>query len=488
MKLLNKTALKCWTIVGVILQIAYAIEVLKGARTVLYYSVLTLLCAVPITIGIILYKLNMFEDTLIRYIVIAYAVMYAYVLFTGSTILTCTYSLPMIFALVVYMNMRLVFITVSCNTLINIASVVRIAITDTEKFKTNLADYEIQLAVAAICATFAIITVKVVTAMNNEKLATITNAKKKIDDTVSDVEKMVIGVSSKTDYCVELLTDVNSEAEGTRTVLTDITSGIQQVAEMIETQLTKTGEIQRIMNAASEAETATLSSIEQVQHKVTEGLTGMQDLLNSSSKIETCNKQVIGHMELLNETTKQVSNIISIINEIANQTNLLALNASIEAAHVGDAGKGFNVVATEIKNLAQKTKDATESINTMVNTLCSKTEEVGAAVNEMIELNTEQHTVISNVDSIFEHIAEQATVCNTNVNQEQEQFKRLVSANTEVIDSISVISAISEEVTASSEQATEASVKSVTETNTAQTVIKELNESVKQLSKKLSSN
>jgi methyl-accepting chemotaxis protein len=89
--------------------------------------------------------------------------------------------------------------------------------------------------------------------------------------------------------------------------------------------------------------------------------------------------------EIVADVEKQmgeISKIVVLIRELANQTNLLALNAAIEAARAGDAGRGFAVVATEVKSLAQESRNSAERIEEMINTLTKSTQNASLAMGD----------------------------------------------------------------------------------------------------------
>lgn len=129
----------------------------------------------------------------------------------------------------------------------------------------------------------------------------------------------------------------------------DILDSLQQQTQDIDTATQTTAEIRQAMQHAVESAQQQFSMVQQrtqgIRHSIEESSHTIKRLSNS---------------------TEQIGKIVKVINDIADQTNLLALNAAIEAARAGEAGRGFSVVADEVRTLAEKTASATKEINDMI--------------------------------------------------------------------------------------------------------------------------
>jgi methyl-accepting chemotaxis protein len=138
-------------------------------------------------------------------------------------------------------------------------------------------------------------------------------------------------------------------------------------------------------------------------------------------------KEAEGVVRGLSKAASKIGEVVKIINEIANQTNLLALNATIEAARAGNAGKGFSVVASEVKNLAGQTAKATEEITQQIKAMQDATHQVVTSIEEMTstikDINESTYIISSAIEEqgastqeIFKSIAMVATSSHELVN------------------------------------------------------------------------
>lgn len=139
-------------------------------------------------------------------------------------------------------------------------------------------------------------------------------------------------------------------------------------------------------------------------------------------------------VENLNQSSKEIDHIISIINDIAEQTNLLALNATIEAARAGDAGKGFAVVASEVKALANETTIATDTIQNKINAMQRITEDAVSAIAGIQEIITQISESNMTISSAIQQQSMTTQEISKNI-QEAAQATADVSTNASSIQS-----------------------------------------------------
>ncbi|MDW2132537.1 methyl-accepting chemotaxis protein, partial [Vibrio sp. 2129(2023)] len=139
-------------------------------------------------------------------------------------------------------------------------------------------------------------------------------------------------------------------------------------------------EMSHSVQEVAQSAQGSLEMVQRVESASEEGRNVMSSNISTINQLETRLHESVSAVSELQKMSGQIGSILDVIRNIAEQTNLLALNAAIEAARAGEQGRGFAVVADEVRVLSQRTHGSTEEIRTMIETLQSNTK---LAVNSM---------------------------------------------------------------------------------------------------------
>ncbi|MFL0803015.1 MAG: PAS domain-containing protein [Agarilytica sp.] len=202
--------------------------------------------------------------------------------------------------------------------------------------------------------------------------------------------QMKSDANATADKLTEVITNIRISANSIATSSDEIAQGNADLSQRTEQQASSLEETA----ASMEEMTSTVKQSADNAEKANDMANSAQSLAREGGDVV---KDAVSAMDEINKSSKKISDIISVIDEIAFQTNLLALNAAVEAARAGEQGRGFAVVAGEVRNLAQRSAGAAKEIKDLIRDSVGKVEDGTSLVNRSGEVLTE---IVESVDKV----------------------------------------------------------------------------------------
>jgi len=206
------------------------------------------------------------------------------------------------------------------------------------------------------------------------------------------------GVNGTVENLKKLVGEIKEAVDSINTASKEIASGNQDLSQRTEEQASSLEETASSM----EELTSTVKQNAENAKQANQLAIGASDVAGKGGAVVN---QVVGTMSSINESSRKIVDIISVIDGIAFQTNILALNAAVEAARAGEQGRGFAVVAAEVRNLAQRSAAAAKEIKTLIGDSVEKVENGSRLVGEAGQTMEEIVTSIKRVTDIMAEIS-----------------------------------------------------------------------------------
>lgn len=359
---------------------------------------------------------------------------------------------PIILLVMMYNDLKAMVTAAAAAIVANIIFMVRMLSVDTSEAVMGL-------VFTAFFACAAITIVKMQTKQSDELTKDITDKAEAQMELADKIQETSDSVAENMDTAYNTAEGLTQKLDGTIEAFTQISEAVRTVAESIAGQTTMTQEMaESLENISAKTQQMLAASTETIQ-QVNEGNTYVGNLEGQAQDVTDINNETVALTGELQHDAEAVKDILSTIVSISSQTNLLALNASIEAARAGEAGKGFAVVADEIRSLSEQTKNSAEEIGSTINVLLNTINKTSDNITKTIETVNKQNELIAETGEKFKAIYSSSNELSSQITEITDEIQLCVEANSNVVDSISAISATSEELSASSESSLQTSLE-----------------------------
>ncbi|KAB8137838.1 methyl-accepting chemotaxis protein [Gracilibacillus oryzae] len=326
---------------------------------------------------------------------------------------------------------------------------------------------------------------------SNDEVGKLTKSFNNMLDKLRDV---ITSINSTTEVLRDQSEDLNTSAKEVQLGSEQITTTMEELASGSEQQANSVGDLSALMDTflsrvqeANKNGDLILHSSNEVVDLTNNGSSLMKSSNQQMVKIDHIVQDAVQKVQGLDDQSKQISKLVSVIKDIAEQTNLLALNAAIEAARAGEHGQGFAVVADEVRKLAEQVSVSVTDITGIVGNIQSESSSVAESLQGGYKEVEHGTSLIKNTDETFQNIISSLSGMVEKIETVSNNLADISERSNDMNQSIENIASITEEAaagveeTTASSQQTSSSMESVTESSEklAQ-VSEELNRLVKQ--------
>ncbi len=309
---------------------------------------------------------------------------------------------------------------------------------------------------------------------------------------ISDVRSLIESFFNLSLSITQASRKVTSTSENATSAIEEISKTIDEIAKGASSQAEEAqigvqvvDKLSDQINFVYESYSGITNETNKIIDLNTVGLKAVTTLRDKSKETYETSEKIFAVVENLTNTTKDIGLFVESIENIAEQTNLLALNAAIEAARAGEAGKGFAVVADEVRKLADQSRKSTEEINNMMQSIEEESALAISSMEIMKKVSQEQNLAVDKTNSSFSDIANAIDYIVEKINDVNKAVIKMQEDKSEVISAIENISSVSQQTAASSEEVaatTENQLKTLEDMKIASESLDQL---VKQLDVKL---
>lgn len=431
-----------YLLMSLFLTAAYALEVVEGSLPPGFLVAFVTADWGSFILSLVAKEIQHRKGTAHRWVLsIGYSFLYILILASLKNPLIFVYIIPFMIIMALYQDFKLLLLIMASNIIGVIAFIVNTINNGT--VDGSMADsFKIMFAASIVINLAVYLMIRYLIHLNTHNINAITDNLNKVKETVSKVKEVstsvVDGVNAVKEYAddnragaTSVVDDMAMITEQTN-ILNEKTSSSLEMTKAISNQVTQVSNlVEETVTLAQQSEAQASTSNEQLR----DAMVSAREMKDLTEKVET----VLAEFK---EEFEKVKTETGTINHISSQTNLLALNASIEAARAGEAGRGFSVVADEIRNLSDGTKQSSASIMNALDVLSITSDNMTTAIERIIELIATTVKKIETVGESVSAISSDSVVLGKNVSNINQAIEEVETSNIRLVDNMNSVNEV----------------------------------------------
>lgn len=302
----------------------------------------------------------------------------------------------------------------------------------------------------------------------------------KVNDATMHLEESAESVKNASETISGYSYDISKVVEG---INSDLENQASHAKECVERTGALSQEIQEMARIIGNIE----SGVHETEEMIGNGVEKVQRLGKHAQQTTDITMEVGQSIENLKAETAVINKFVAMITEISSQTNLLSLNASIEAARAGDAGRGFSVVAAEIRKLADDSARAAGEIKSNVGHIISKAQESVESAEKAREMVDSQTEVVGQVIEIFKEMSQKMEHLTASLREVMEHTKKTDAERERTIQAVDNISGIIDDTVENTDAVTDAVSRLMASVENLNAISNVLDENMNELKTEISS-
>jgi methyl-accepting chemotaxis protein len=288
---------------------------------------------------------------------------------------------------------------------------------------------------------------------------------KKVKDSFKGVlntfKAMIVGMREESSRMTEMVGHLSSTSKNAKTSIENVRQTMNAIANAASSQASEAEQTSFDMNELATSiedihnEINLMNGYVEKSHGSNQRNSEVMLQVSKSWEVERRNQaELVDGMNDMNEDIQSIGKIVQLINDISDQTNLLALNASIEAARAGEAGRGFAIVAEEVRSLAEQSSQSTKSIRDIIESVRKKSEKVVSAAMTSYEGGKKQTENVNKAIGLADEISDIVEKLVMSIQTVESHITGIVEKKDMVQVSVSNISAAVSETSAGTQEVT----------------------------------